>query len=118
MKKLIEFPKGRTGNYDVPNGVEIIGQYSLNTCLLDSIYLPDSVITIEWAALAGYNFKSLTLPNSIKTIAGYAFGKKKSGDEVIYKGTKYTSKSALTAALKANGVSVHAYAWVDSNLAD
>ena len=50
--KLIQYPRGREGKYEIPDGVEIIGVDALsNAENLTALRIPSSVTTIEPAAL-------------------------------------------------------------------
>ena len=79
----------------IPNSVTSIGSYTFDNCK---------------------SLTSITIPDSIANIDDYAFAWCSSLTSVTYKGTIYTSKSALINALTANNVAVVSNAFYDTAL--
>lgn len=69
-KTLIFYPLGKTGSYNVPNGVKVIGQFAFYWCRnLSGITLPNTVNKIEKYALALTGVTRLEIPDSV-TVMG------------------------------------------------
>lgn len=113
-KSLIQFPAVYAESYSIPQGTETIDQGSFSCSSLRSLYMPDSVLSIELDAMKSCalerirfslnllsienmafqncsNLKSLQLPPSLKTIHDEAFANCASlvyvdipGDTVLY----------------------------------
>lgn len=73
--KLLSYPGGRKGAYDIPTSVIIIGKSSFQGCNgLTSVTIPAGVICIENSAFYGTKgLKSVALPDGLKDIENYAF---------------------------------------------
>lgn len=73
---LIQFPCGRKGNYDIPNGTKIIENKSFQECnQLSSVTIPDSVTTIgDGAFYKCARLKSVKGNKNISEIPPGAFG--------------------------------------------
>ncbi len=96
--ELISYPRGKGGNYiipntitsirngafyycdnltniDIPNGVTIIGDSAFYSCeSLTSITIPDGITSIGKDAFLGcYNLTSITIPDSVTSIGDRAF---------------------------------------------
>ena len=96
--ELICCPGGKSGEYLVPEGVSIIGEWAFYRCLkLESIKIPNSVISIGAGAfdscssltsvnipnnvtsigdctfIACSNLQSITIPGGVTSIGGWAF---------------------------------------------
>lgn len=127
----------------IPNSVTNIGDYTFYNCIsLTSVTIPSSVASFgNWAfenctglttvtisdgvtSIGGGAFchcsglTTVTIPNSVTSIGDYAFNGCTSLSSVIYKGTVYTSKSALTTALINGGVTAGAYVFSNTGLSD
>lgn len=67
--KLIAFPQGRTGHYDVPFGTKVIGNHAFKSSHISSITFP---VTIQEIGINSFYdckyIKELILPDSIKKI--------------------------------------------------
>ena len=95
---LIQYPKGKDGEYNIPNSVTTIGNgafdgcsgltainipnsvttvgsYAFSDCSgLTAINIPNSVTTIEYSAFEGCNgLNTINIPNSVTTIGSRAF---------------------------------------------
>lgn len=92
----------------IPNGVISLGGRSFGQCdHLISVNIPSSVITIKDQAFADCSsLTSVKLPDSVTCIEDEAFNSCSSLADITYKGTRYTSISALITALTSNGVAV------------
>ncbi len=73
--RLINAQITLSGNYTVPEGIEIIGNNAFFSCSrLCSILLPDSVTSIgEGAFYHCYSLESVTIPESVTEIGNQAF---------------------------------------------
>ena len=67
MKKLIEYPYGKGSSYQIPFGVEIIGEWAF-----------------EWRS----QLKSISIPQSVNTIETGAFSKCFNVTDIYYQGSK------------------------------
>ena len=67
MKKLIEYPHGKGSSYQIPSGVEIIGEGAF-----------------EWRS----RLRSISIPQSINTIETLAFSKCFNISDIYYQGTE------------------------------
>lgn len=74
-KELVAYPVRASGNeFDVPNGVERIGNNAFRNGQLREINLPDTLTTIDSYAFCSLeSLKSLVVPNSVLSIGPYAF---------------------------------------------
>ena len=72
---LIKYPRGKTGDYTIPDGVEEIGYDSFGECmLLTSVEIPDSVVCIdEYAFNNCHSLTYIDIPNSVTSIPHNAF---------------------------------------------
>ena len=74
MKTLVSYPRGRTGSFIVPDGVESIGIYAFCSSKLSEIVLPDSLKTIEaYAFMNAERLNEAIIPFSVKKIGFSAF---------------------------------------------
>ncbi|MCM1055336.1 MAG: leucine-rich repeat domain-containing protein [Bacteroides sp.] len=73
-KTLISFPRGRSGTFAVPEGVECISEYAFFGSSLSDIILPSSLKAVEQNAFMSSNaFEELIIPSSVKKIGSRAF---------------------------------------------
>lgn len=73
-KTLVAYPRGRTGSFHVPDGVEVIGTKAFYGSRLSELVLSDSVRTIEDCAFTKTEkLMEVTIPASVRTIGVYAF---------------------------------------------
>lgn len=91
----------------VPDGVASIGANAFRGCNgLGSVHLPDGLTSIGESAFSFCDFTDINIPDSVASIGSKAFEFATKLNSVTYKGTAYTSKSAIGSALSADGVTV------------
>jgi len=73
---LIQFPRGKSRHYSIPNSVTTIERFAFLWCSsLTSITIPNSVISIKGSAFENCrNLTSVTIPDSVTSIGDIAFG--------------------------------------------
>ena len=73
--KLIRCPEGKSGSYQIPDGVTSIGQSAFKNCTsLTSVTIPDSVTSISDSMFYGCtSLRSVTIPDSVTSIGWYVF---------------------------------------------
>ena len=72
-KKLVCFPKGRTGEYDIPEGVSEIGKYAFWESSLTSCIFSDSIRIIGEHAFDSSCLTSCVIPEGVEILGEYAF---------------------------------------------
>ena len=72
-KTLVCMPGGKTGRYEVPSGVEIIGSHSFASSPLREIVFSDTLGRIEDYAFDGCKLEAVSIPDSVSHIGAYAF---------------------------------------------
>lgn len=74
-KRFFRLPEKLKGQYSIPEGIEIISEYSFDGCSeLTGITIPTSVKTIEEMAFNScIALTSVTIPNSVESIGRLAF---------------------------------------------
>jgi hypothetical protein len=76
QKTLIAYPGAKEGAYAIPWGVERIGEKAFERSSgLTEVVIPDSVTDIGYSAFNGSSITGVTIPESIKNIARWTFGK-------------------------------------------
>ena len=72
---LMQYPRGKTGNYTIPNSVTNIGGYAFGQCDgLTSLNIPNNVISIDASAFDGCgNLISVTIGDGVTSIGTKAF---------------------------------------------
>ncbi|MDR1197630.1 MAG: leucine-rich repeat domain-containing protein [Prevotellaceae bacterium] len=72
---LITCPDGKTGSYNIPNSVTVIGDWAFEGCInLIAVNIPNSVITVSpYAFFFCSGLTAVTIPNSVTTIGSHAF---------------------------------------------
>ena len=73
--KLIRYPAGRSGAYQIPDGVTSIAKYAFEGCNgLTDVTIPDGVTSIDsWAFFYCSNLLSVAIPDSVTSIGYDAF---------------------------------------------
>lgn len=73
-KVLKRCPPGREGQYEIPDGVELITDYAFFGCRkLNAVSIPNSVTTIKSCAFGEMTIQSLFIPESVIKIEDKAF---------------------------------------------
>ena len=92
----------------LPDGLIKLNNSSFTNCSkLTSIEIPDSVTEIGNNVFTYCNsLETVKLPSNLKIISNNAFSSCRKISSITYKGTNYTSKAALIAELRKNGVQV------------
>lgn len=81
--KLIYFPQGRTGKYDIPQNTTTIGLNAFQQSSLNAVNVPNSVKEIQWGAfMSCKNLSSIIIPEKITEISVSAFSGCSSLEEV------------------------------------
>ena|GEM_PF-2401822 len=70
---LLCFPRGKTGDYIIPNGVTHIEYGAFSESKASSVTIPDSVTHIGGYAFSRTAFSSITIPASVVEIGSEAF---------------------------------------------
>jgi BspA type Leucine rich repeat region (6 copies) len=71
---VIEFPGGKFGSYDIPDGITSIADAAFIGCYLTSLTIPHGVTSIGSDAFAySQGLTGVTIPNSVTNIGSYAF---------------------------------------------
>ena len=75
MSRLKVYPRGRKGDYIIPNSVEVIEGWAFENCAdLTSVFIPHSVVNIEGYAFTGCSgLTSVKIPDSVENIGRWAF---------------------------------------------
>lgn len=72
--ELLSFPNGKQGDYIIPSSTTIISNYAFHGGYLESVIIPNSVVTIGEGAFEDCNLlTSVTITDSITTIPYRAF---------------------------------------------
>ena len=82
--RLIQYPAGKTSSdFEIPEGVNTIGKGAfVDSSFLNSIIIPNSVVSIERGAFQRSALQSIFIPISVTNIEGYVF--RKPSQIVIY----------------------------------
>lgn len=101
-KRLVSFPEGKTTDYTVPDGTEVISSEAFRgNVSLTSITMPNSLRVIEGYAFFGCTaLPTIEVPNGVTTIDNYAF---------------YNCSSLTSADLPATLTSLGYYTFVGAN---
>lgn len=72
---LVQYPLGKSGHYEVPEGVTLIGQWAFRYCYaLTDITLSDSVLTVGQAAFYGCTaLTNITFGSRVSMLSSHAF---------------------------------------------
>jgi len=86
-KKLIAFPAGKTGAFEVPRTVETIGFGAFENTKIESVSFEDGINLLTLGYRAFYNAKNLTsvsIPASVVSIDYYAFAECRNLETVAF----------------------------------
>lgn len=72
-KTLVCFPAGRTGEFTVPDGVEVIGDNAFTGSKLTKVTLPKGVVRLGKYAFHKAQLSEIILPEGLAEIGNYAF---------------------------------------------
>ena len=72
-KRLVCFPGGKEGEYNIPSGVVTTGEYAFLDSKLNYVGIPESVTQIEEHAFAYSLLESVLIPGSVESIGRDAF---------------------------------------------
>ena len=77
MTKLVSFPGGKSGHYDIPTSVTTIGQHAFKDCQnMTSVTIPNSVTSVGKGAFTSCKgLTSIEIPNSITNIPVNTFNR-------------------------------------------
>jgi hypothetical protein len=98
---LIQCPGGKSGTYNIPNGVTTIASYAFSRCRgLTGVTIPSSLNSLAYGAFyVCYSLTTLTIPGAVRSIDGAAFGFCTSLQGVYFMGNAPTADaSAFTSA--------------------
>ena len=74
METIVFFPNGRTGMYEIPEGVINIGEHAFADCGLTTVTIPSSVTCIGKAAFnCCLGLTNVMIPSNVTTIGQSAF---------------------------------------------
>lgn len=73
QRELVSFPAGKTGAYEVPNGVMTIWDHAFDSSKLTSVTIPYGATYIYSSTFQDSDLASVTLPASVTYIGDYAF---------------------------------------------
>lgn len=73
MSRLVICPSGLK-NYNIPNGVKIIGDCAFYGSTIENVIIPDSVTDVNTDAFEYCrNLKNIIIPSSVKSLGNYVF---------------------------------------------
>lgn len=86
---LLLYPANKSGDVTLPSSVTAIGGYAFSGCRLNSVSIPEGIISIGTSAFYGFNrLTSVTLPGTLTSIGSSAFIYQDSLTDVYFTGTE------------------------------
>ena len=71
---IVRYPRGRQGEYTIPDGVVIVGDGAFNGCYrVTNVTIPNSVTTLGCAAFFSCGMSSITIPANVNRIDSLVF---------------------------------------------
>ena len=71
---IVRYPRGRKGEYTIPDGVVIVGEGAFNGCYnVTNVTIPNSVTTLGCAAFFSCGMSSITIPANVNRIDSLVF---------------------------------------------
>jgi len=71
---IVRYPRGRQGEYAIPEGVVIVGDGAFNGCYnVTDVKIPNSVTTLGMAAFFACGMAEITIPENVNRIDSLAF---------------------------------------------
>lgn len=100
----------------VQDGITGFGWNTFYKCtFLKQVVLPESVTSISISMFLDSSVEKVNIPASVKSMDANVFMNCTNLKEIYYKGVTYTGETALTNALKANGVTMGANIFTGSS---
>lgn len=73
MTEIISCPPAKTGSFQIPEGITVIGRSAFSHCSLAEIQIPESVVEIREAFGSCSNLTGITIPDGITKIYSSTF---------------------------------------------
>jgi uncharacterized repeat protein (TIGR02543 family) len=72
--RLLRYPAGKSGGYEIPEGVTVIDEHAFSSCTkMSYVKLPESLRQIGNYAFSTNNFESVSIPADVTEIGSCAF---------------------------------------------
>lgn len=110
-KELVCYPMGKAGvSYEIPEGVERIGDTAFMHSKLETVAIPNDVTTINQQAFAYCNkLKNIIIPEGVATIGDRAFDRCESLTDIIIPNTVTTiNNEAFSACFNLTSITIPA----------
>lgn len=70
---ILKYPAARTGEFEIPDGVQVIDKFAFQSSKLATVKMPNSVIRIEYYAFAFSKIENIRLSPQLKYIGACGF---------------------------------------------